>query len=90
MDNKSIDEVSNVHFLGCDVTYHVDYDVDRKLAKFQTVCGTIRLALSRKTRKKCQLKFYKVMACHCIVWFWNLGSDNKTSKQNTGIGVEFL
>ena len=58
MDNKSIEQASHFRYLGCDITY----DVDHKLAKFQSICGTIQRVLSRKARKETGLKFYKVMA----------------------------
>ena len=60
LDNMCIEQVSHFRYLGCDSTSHMDYDADHKLAKFQSICGTIHLPLSRKTRKEIQLKFYKI------------------------------
>ena len=51
LDNKSIEQVTHFRYLGCDNTYDVDYDVDHKLAKFQTICDTVRRVVSRETRK---------------------------------------
>ena len=51
LDNKCIEQVSHFCYFGCDVTYDVDYDVDHKSDKFQSICGTIRQSLSRKTRE---------------------------------------
>ena len=52
----------------CDVTYHVAYDVNHNLVKFQSICGTIRRALSRKTRKETLPKFCKVMAVSVLLY----------------------
>ena len=65
LDNKSIEQMSPLRYIGCDITYAVDCDIDRKLAKYQSVCGIIRRLLSVKTRKDTRLKFYKVMLCQC-------------------------
>ena len=35
-------------YLGCDLTYDADYDVDNKLAKFESICDIIRQVLSGK------------------------------------------
>ena len=34
--------MSHFHYLGCDITYDVDYDVGHKLAKFRSIRSTIR------------------------------------------------
>ena len=49
---KSINQMLQFHNLGCDFTYDVDYDVDRKLARLQSICGKIRRVVSRKTMKE--------------------------------------
>ena len=39
-----------------------DYDVDHKLAKYQSICGTTCRELARKAKNEIRLKFYEVMA----------------------------
>ena len=55
-------------YLGCDATFNVDYDVDHKLANCQSIRGTTRRALSRKTRKESRLKFYKLMSVTVLLY----------------------
>jgi hypothetical protein len=62
IDNKIIEQVSHFNYLGCDVSYNYDADLQIKLNKFQYMSGTIKHTLTNKTRKDTQLKFYKVMA----------------------------
>ncbi|KAJ4434311.1 hypothetical protein ANN_22866 [Periplaneta americana] len=54
--------VSHFKYLGCDITYDYDKDVNIKTQRFQAVCGTIDKNLKKKTRKETQIKFYKTMA----------------------------
>ena len=51
-DNMCTKQMTHFGYLGCDTTYDVEYDVDQKLVKFPSICGTIRKALLRKTRKE--------------------------------------
>jgi hypothetical protein len=37
-------------YLGCDVTYDQDEDVNNKLHKFQSICGTIRRNLKKNKK----------------------------------------
>jgi hypothetical protein len=40
LNNKSITEqVSNFNYLGCNVTYKCDEDLNDKLSKLQNICG---------------------------------------------------
>jgi hypothetical protein len=40
LDNNSITEqVSNFNYLGCNVTYKYDEDLNKKINKFQSICG---------------------------------------------------
>ena len=45
--------------VGCDISYYVDYDVGHKLAKFQSICGTICQVLSRKQGKRVDENFVR-------------------------------
>ena len=40
----------------------MDYDVDHRLVKLQSICGIVGQTLLRETREETRLKCYKVMA----------------------------
>jgi hypothetical protein len=68
IDNKIIEQVSHFNYLGCDVSYNYDADLQIKLNKFQYMSGTIKRTITNKTRKDTQLKFYKVMAVATLLY----------------------
>jgi hypothetical protein len=73
--------VTHFKYLGCDVSYQYDNDVDVKLEKFENICVTIRISLRGKTRKDTQLKFYKVMATPTLFYgseTWILNARDKS------------
>jgi hypothetical protein len=45
------EQVSNFNYLGCDVTYKYDEDLNDKLCEFQNICGVIVRTTKKKTRK---------------------------------------
>lgn len=72
IDNIMLKQTSRFNYLGNNVSYDCDRDVQLKLARYQLMCGTIRRTLGRKTRKETQLKFYKTMALPTLLY----GSEN--------------
>ena len=65
INDRILEHVRHYNYLENDIRYDRNYDIDVKLGKFQTVCGTI----DRISRNK----FYKVMAVPvlsygCDVW----------------------
>lgn len=42
INSKPIEQVLHFNYLGCDISYNYDNDIDRKLNKYQSMCGTIR------------------------------------------------
>ncbi len=60
--NYNLEQVSNFRYLGCDISFNIDRDVEKKLVKFRNVCGTIPKYLRNRTRKETRLKFYKTIA----------------------------
>ena len=76
LNNKPTDQIQQFTFLGCDIIYDYDHDVQKKLHKFQHLCGTMIRTLKGKTRPETQLKFYKVMAVPSLLYgseIWTLG-----------------
>lgn len=54
INNITIEQVSNFQYLGCNVRYLNDIDVQQKVSKFQAICGTIKGTLGKKARKLLQ------------------------------------
>lgn len=68
IENKILEQVSYFDYLGCNVSYDRDKDIENKLNKFQLICGTINRTLQNKTRKDTKLKFYKIMAVPVLMF----------------------
>ena len=51
IENKIIQQVSHSKYLGCDVRYDMDDDINQKCLKFQTICGAIRRTLKGKASR---------------------------------------
>ncbi|KAJ4429720.1 hypothetical protein ANN_21924 [Periplaneta americana] len=84
VDNKPIEQVSHFDYLGCNITYDVDRDIDNKISKFQWICGTINRTLKNKTRKETKLKFYKTMAVPVLTYgseSWIIKERDKSKLQ---------
>lgn len=62
INNTPIEQIHRFTFLGCDISYHGEIDINGKIAKFNKMNGTIRRTLKRKVRKETIMKFYKVIA----------------------------
>jgi hypothetical protein len=77
LNNVSIiEQVSNLSYLGCNVTYKYD-DLNDKLTKFQNMCGVIARALKKKSMKETNLKFYQIMAVPVLLY----GSETWTPRK---------
>jgi hypothetical protein len=76
-DNSITEQVSDFNYLGCNVTYKYDEDLNKKINKFQSICGAVSRTLIRKTRKETNLKFYKVMATPVLLY----GCETRTLKK---------
>jgi len=79
IENEAIEQVSHFTYLGCDITFEYENDIQHKLHKFQHICGTLRKTLKKKTRKETQLKFYKVMATPVLLYgseTWTMGRQD--------------
>jgi hypothetical protein len=53
--------VKQFNYLGCELSLDGEPDVDKKINRFQGICGTIRKYF-KKGRTETQMKFYKVTA----------------------------
>ena len=77
IEDSILEQVSHFQYLGCDITYKHDQDVDKKIQKFQAVCGTIKRTFKNKVRQETQLRYYSVMALPVICY----GSETWTVKE---------
>lgn len=82
IDNQIIEQVTGFNYLGFHISYSSNEDINNKLNKFRSMCGTIRRHLGQKTLRSTQLKFYKVMAVPmlrygCENWATNRGDKRK-------------
>jgi hypothetical protein len=85
LNNKSImEQVSNFNYLGCNVTYKCDEDLNDKLSKFLNICGVIARTLKKKTRKETNLKFKKKYGSSItFIWQRNIDTENERLEQNS-------
>lgn len=86
INNCCIEQVSHFNYLGSDVGFDKEYDVDNKICNFQRVCGTINRTFRNKIRKETKLKFYKVMAVPTLAYgseTWTLTKKQQSKIQTT-------
>ena len=61
IDRSILEQVKQFNNLGCKLSLDGEPDFDKKINRFQRLCGTIRKHLN-KTRIDTQMKFFKVVA----------------------------
>ena len=52
VEDQILEQVSHFEYLGCNVSWDVDRDIEKKVNKFQSICGTINRTLQNKTTKE--------------------------------------
>ena len=72
INGKTIEQVRDFNYLGCNVSYCERKVNNNKVNKFQRMCGSINRTLKGKTQLSTQIKFYKVMAFPVLMY----GSEN--------------
>lgn len=81
INNNPIQQQSDFNYLGYIVSYTSNRDVQNKLNKFQTICGTIKRTFKNCNRQTL-LKLYKIMAIPtllygCESWVLTISQQNK-------------
>ena len=79
LNDKTIEQVNCFNYLGCNISYNKNNDINNKLSKFNYICGTIKRSL-KKTSKLTKIKFYKVMAIPMLLYgseSWTLTKQDK-------------
>jgi len=61
IDGSILGQVKQFNYLGCELSSDGEPDFDKKINRFQRICGTIRKHL-KKTCTDTQMKFYKGVA----------------------------
>ena len=61
IDGSILEQVKQLNYLGCELSLDGEPDFDKRINRFQRICGNIRKHLN-KTRADTQMKFYKVVA----------------------------
>jgi hypothetical protein len=56
-----LEQVKQFNYFGCELGLDGEPDFDKKINRFQRICGTIRNHL-KKTHTETQMKFYNVVA----------------------------
>ena len=80
LDNKTLEQVSHFRYLGCDISYDRERDIDEKINRFQMICGTINRSLKDKVRKETKLKLYKTMAVPMLLYGSETWVESKAEK----------
>ena len=69
LNNCILEQVSKFKYLGCTLTYNKGVDIQEKIGKFQSICGTIHRSLKQRVQRETELKFYKTMAVPILdIW----------------------
>ena len=61
IDGSILEKVKQFNYLGCELSLDGEPDFDKRIKRFQRICGTIRKHLN-ETRRDTQMKLYKVVA----------------------------
>lgn len=62
VNNKTVEQIQHFTFLGADISFYGEIDINKKIERFNQMNGTIRRTLSSKVRRDTLIKFYKVMS----------------------------
>ena len=61
IDGSILEQVNQFNYVGCELSSDGEPDFDKKINRFQGICGTMRKHL-KEARTDTQMKFYKVVA----------------------------
>ena len=52
IDDIVIEQVSHFSYLGCDITFNYDHDIQKELHKLQYICDTLKKTIKAKQEKR--------------------------------------
>jgi hypothetical protein len=84
LQDQSLEQVSYLNYLGCEISKENDRDIDKKLERFQMLCGSIHRTLKKKTRKETRLKFHKTVAIPALMY----GSEIRLSTKKVQTRIQ--
>ena len=91
INNEPVEQVSTFRFLGCEISYRGEVDIDKKLNNFNRMNGTIFRTLKGKVRKNTMMKFYRSMSIPAVTYgseTWTI--TNKNMNLITAAEMRFL
>ena len=83
IDGSILEQVRQFNYLGCEMSLDGEPNFDKKVNRFQGICGTIRKHLNQ-TRTDTQMKFYKVVAKPSLLY----GSETWVTTKGDMTGLE--
>jgi hypothetical protein len=83
IDGSILDQVKQFNYLGCELSVDGEPDFDKKINRFQRICGSIRKHL-KKSRTDTQMKFHKVVARPTLLY----GSETWVTTERDITGLE--
>jgi hypothetical protein len=81
INDTILEQVNHFKYLGSDISYENNKDIDEKVAKFTHICGSIHRNLKNKTRKYTRIKFCKTTAVPTLMYTsetWVMRKKTKT------------
>ena len=70
LNDRILEQVSYFIYLGNDIGYDIIYDIDVKLGKIQTICGTINRLFRNKLSRDKKIKVLQRYGspCTCLLY----------------------
>jgi hypothetical protein len=81
IEDKTLKQVNHFRYLGYDITFLEETDIDTKIKKFQNICGTVSRTLKGKNSEG-YIKFYQVMAVPTLLYGSKCWTVRKRDLQN--------
>jgi len=83
IDRSILEQVRQFNYLGCELSLDGEPDFEKKINRFQGICGTIRKHV-KKSPTDTQMKFYKVVARPSLPY----GSETRVTTKRDMTGLE--
>ena len=72
INDETLEQVSQITYLGCSISYQFSNDVEFKVAKFLQLIGTIKRTIFKKVRMETILKIHNTLVLPTFLY----GSEN--------------
>jgi hypothetical protein len=81
INDETLDQVNQLRYLGCSISYQFSNDVEHKLVKFLQLIGTIKRTIYRKVRTETILKLCNTLFLPTFL-YGSLDFDSLTETKN--------